>query len=155
MCAYDDNNPWHEEVNIMMGLLCSGSGCYVQVGFDDLPSVNEIEWEDLCVAVADVARADGWTFTGGDAHYFLCSVCSARVANGEAVVDVPGPDSEPIGFGPTALFGFFATCIGATGGTFVAALCGIDLTYGAALFGGLGFVAGLVFGAGGLRMSWR
>jgi len=58
-----------------------------------------------------------------------------------------------IGFGRRLLFGLFAAFIGGAGGTMAAGPAGLELGQGAVLFGALGFVAGVLFGAAGLRMA--
>ncbi|MCB9879033.1 MAG: hypothetical protein H6835_15670 [Planctomycetes bacterium] len=67
MNTYDDNDPWHAEVNLMLAVYCSASGCNASV---DMPvkSEEEMPWEQQCVETAERAQAAGWT--RHDIHFY-------------------------------------------------------------------------------------
>jgi hypothetical protein len=78
---FDENNPWHVQADHLLAFVCNNRKCQNMIKTGDLPDNlrNSAEWEELCVALSNLAKSRGWTCIG---HLqFLCSTCSKNREN--------------------------------------------------------------------------
>jgi len=78
---YDHNNWWHSTVNMLGGFNCRDCDALRSWNAEmaDCPEHDDDEFLRRCVAVAQHAKAEGWTIVQAEAN-FLCPQCSARRA---------------------------------------------------------------------------
>lgn len=71
---FDDANPWHRHANLYFCIVCER--CLAEVRFVDLPvSQKSLEYEELCVALSEMAQGRGWRAMP-DGCSFQCPLCS-------------------------------------------------------------------------------
>jgi hypothetical protein len=74
--AFDERNEWHIQANHLLMFVCETRSCHERVEMKDLTEEQRtLEWEELCVALSDLAQSRGWTCVGR--LQFLCPQCSA------------------------------------------------------------------------------
>ena len=73
---FDENDPWHVQADFVLMFYCETKTCDGLVDLNDLTEQQKaLDWEELCVALSDVAQSRGWICIG---HLqFLCPECSA------------------------------------------------------------------------------
>jgi hypothetical protein len=75
---YDHKNWWHATVNLLGGLNCKDCDALRSWNDEmaDCPANDDDEFLRRCVAVADNAKAEGWTIIESETK-FLCPRCTA------------------------------------------------------------------------------
>ena len=73
---FDENDPWHRQADFLLMFFCETHACHELVDMKDLTEEQRAgDWEELCVALSDIAQSRGWTCIG---HLkFLCPQCAA------------------------------------------------------------------------------
>jgi hypothetical protein len=75
--GYNDADPWHSCINLVFMLNCDHCRAVAELDWDKIEDGDDSFLRE-CVALADTAKAAGWTYLGN--YRFLCPRCALATA---------------------------------------------------------------------------